>query len=1663
MVALPAQDDSQPSPDQKPSTISLDGLTFPGVYKHFAVPSSIDPKNFTSVLKYIQAFLEPLKTGLSSGKRTNISYRQGFVGPTELKQLELNLNNRSGKASQQAGMEDDSEVAKQTGASQANTLYLSDLVTILSEIHEYLSSAYDGKGFPLEGFTGPSLLDESFTELWTLNQTTKKPIGFEETKLYSLSQSAITHQINSLYTLVSEKLSDSQDAEKSFGSITEAVRDLTLSTLHTHAKEVILPLLRDLQETELYSKTTTIKVTRKGPQLFKIGGDGAETIKAYLNEFFRVFVNQLADESKTSNDKLVKLRQELQNPEFIAKYKSIVDRLISPSSLGDTLGFAKFTKLEAKADSKERTVLALRKVSDTHNIFSLSEELTQSDLNVVKTLAEIIEAISKLIEIDFKPSAASSAAQEDEKDGIEGSDTPEVPEIEVTQLVPLSTLLKNTQEKLVSLTFKIWNTDAVRTIVSNWKSAAAQNGFDISQTDFWLKQELENKVVTAFEADYFVHQLNLTKDLKQLPESFSVFVSDTDPFYDPETQNFIFNPSSEESAYSKWFAYLATSIAQPIANGFSDESAVIDSLDSFTSTQILPAHLPESEQSKSLNDDSLGTIVPDQQLLKVLIDEYQKFSGNSEVKNQEELFEALKSLRDTNGKSYIDFLDRTGYIKFLHSQVTTIALMQLSRQGIDIDKLDPSEKARLLASVTADFDLFLLSYPADKLILALTDPTARLQIISEFNRKFLLQQTSSAQTIREFVAYTLINNHQEAESEITQLLEEYARNSSPRAQEALKEKLHALIVVYCYNTKSTELEQLSQKQLELVFGFQFGRLLTDDELAHFKAVVHKYVSQHYYEQVFDKESTIVEEIAKFNETTNAFYKEQRQALEQIHTTITSTIGGIVPISISVDELETTIANLVASGVSSDQISPSQIANLIGISEEDLSKNPEIEEKLKNIVDLLRDYLERYEQKANATKVAFKHLSRKMMVGAGIMPISSALSSNKDTKAYGELLEKFGSVLDDSPFSQMAGFRSDGDISQKDDFVPSLFEKRAERRFTSREKTLLAWRLNESLLAFNQVKKSQKESGSNEIPLWVMGMQLNDASQFSKLDQKDFEFELMAFEQYVMQLQAQAEADEYARQVYEYEVAVQNEEILQAAAVCNSAVQPGYSPSIAALARSQIAPQGTLGKSTKRNINSFVDRLRKLKSGGKKKKNFAQKAFDKVAKQVRNKTAAMLAGFTLQAIMAQIGLAVKAAILIGSTILAGIAFIGAPFIVAAGALGLAAVAFPAVGSAVTGFLKGVASTISGVANSIIGAFSGGGGSGGTITAIGATALSVTAGGYLVLDLIDKSTLIFPTEPVGVEEESPYIDLQKIASITQVENNELVDISYTIIMSAKDNYTLTPLVVDGVVQANDEFRVTIGTTNIEPKAPVPQIRATLSNEIIGATPLVFEYTITGISGEDALLTNTFEIKFEYDNGEESGTSSFRAREVVRFGDPDILLCWPTSGRISQLPFQPLGQGIADPSHNRPRGRDSAGNEIRVGADAYDIAAPVGAPILSPFDGVVLPQLPNTGQGSFGDGFGPFHIIIRSSVSTEIYVFAHNSSMVVNPGERVTRGQVIGYVGSLGYSTGPHLHFEKSFEGRLLNISDRSQMTLESEMPPDIQGRVPILGSIVESDCN
>jgi murein DD-endopeptidase MepM/ murein hydrolase activator NlpD len=85
--------------------------------------------------------------------------------------------------------------------------------------------------------------------------------------------------------------------------------------------------------------------------------------------------------------------------------------------------------------------------------------------------------------------------------------------------------------------------------------------------------------------------------------------------------------------------------------------------------------------------------------------------------------------------------------------------------------------------------------------------------------------------------------------------------------------------------------------------------------------------------------------------------------------------------------------------------------------------------------------------------------------------------------------------------------------------------------------------------------------------------------------------------------------------------------------------------------------------------------------------------------------------------------------------------------------------------------------------------------------------------------------------------------------------------------------------------------------------------------------------------------------------------------------------------------------------------------------DFAAPEGAPILAAADGVVV------AAGPYG-GYGTATILDHGGSIATLY--AHQSAVAVAAGQRVQRGQVIGYVGCTGFCTGPHLHFEVRVAG-------------------------------------
>lgn len=89
--------------------------------------------------------------------------------------------------------------------------------------------------------------------------------------------------------------------------------------------------------------------------------------------------------------------------------------------------------------------------------------------------------------------------------------------------------------------------------------------------------------------------------------------------------------------------------------------------------------------------------------------------------------------------------------------------------------------------------------------------------------------------------------------------------------------------------------------------------------------------------------------------------------------------------------------------------------------------------------------------------------------------------------------------------------------------------------------------------------------------------------------------------------------------------------------------------------------------------------------------------------------------------------------------------------------------------------------------------------------------------------------------------------------------------------------------------------------------------------------------------------------------------------------------------------------------------------------DIGAPTGTPIRAAKSGVVVNAASNGGYGNFTC------INHGGGLST---CYAHQSAFATAAGAQVKQGDVIGYVGSTGFSTGPHLHFEVRIDGQAVD---------------------------------
>jgi len=92
-----------------------------------------------------------------------------------------------------------------------------------------------------------------------------------------------------------------------------------------------------------------------------------------------------------------------------------------------------------------------------------------------------------------------------------------------------------------------------------------------------------------------------------------------------------------------------------------------------------------------------------------------------------------------------------------------------------------------------------------------------------------------------------------------------------------------------------------------------------------------------------------------------------------------------------------------------------------------------------------------------------------------------------------------------------------------------------------------------------------------------------------------------------------------------------------------------------------------------------------------------------------------------------------------------------------------------------------------------------------------------------------------------------------------------------------------------------------------------------------------------------------------------------------------------------------------------------------EGIDLGAPYGSPIRAAAAGTVI-------YCGWEGGYGNLVVIDHGGSLATAY--GHQSSIAVGCGQQVSQGQVIGYVGSTGHSTGPHLHFEVRINGNAVD---------------------------------
>ena len=208
--------------------------------------------------------------------------------------------------------------------------------------------------------------------------------------------------------------------------------------------------------------------------------------------------------------------------------------------------------------------------------------------------------------------------------------------------------------------------------------------------------------------------------------------------------------------------------------------------------------------------------------------------------------------------------------------------------------------------------------------------------------------------------------------------------------------------------------------------------------------------------------------------------------------------------------------------------------------------------------------------------------------------------------------------------------------------------------------------------------------------------------------------------------------------------------------------------------------------------------------------------------------------------------------------------------------------------------------------------------------------------------------------------------------------------------------------------------------------------LSDLIINEVIRIYSFDVD--FQRDIYEGDSFEILFSREKNEDG--------EIVKISDPEYLMLSSrevpliyylyTSDEFSEY-FDENGKGMTkslmktpingarlSSSYGMRKHPISGYNKMHKGVD---FAAPTGTPIFAAGNGVVE-------YAGRNGGYGKYIRIRHDSTYKTAYAHLNAYKKGINNGARVKQGDIIGYVGSTGKSTGPHLHYEIIVNGKQIN---------------------------------